>query len=162
VSETRVRIAFDLDGTLIPAPGSPMAVERIGLFARAVSRERIRAGTPELLRGLRRRGHAVWLYTTSYRSPARLRLWFASFGVRLSGIVGPQRHRAALTGRDIACSKYPPAFGIDVLVDDAEGVEIEGRRFGFCVLRLDEGDAAWCARVMAAIAAIERGGQPMA
>lgn len=154
-----MRIAFDLDGTLIPAPGSPMAVERLGLLARAVCRERMRAGAPDLLRGLRQSGHEVWLYTTSLRGPARLRLWFAACGVSLAGIVGPRRHQVALAGRNVACSKYPPAFGIDLLVDDAEGVELEGKRFGFAVLRLKEDDEAWCERVSSAVMTLESSGR---
>jgi hypothetical protein len=146
-----MKIAFDLDGTLVPGPGSLMRVERLGLLSRAISREQIRAGTPTLLGAARRRGHEVWLYTTSFRSPARLRIWFASFGVRLEGIVNQQRHQTALADRSIECSKYPPAFGIDLLVDDAEGVELEGRRLGFSVLRIRENDESWCSRVSSAI-----------
>jgi hypothetical protein len=116
-----MRIAFDLDGMLMPASGSSMLVEEFGLFSRAISCERIRAGTPNLLCELRRRGHSVWIYTTSHRSPARLRTWFASLRARLKGIVNETRHQAAMAGRNILCSKYPAAFGIDLLVDDSEG-----------------------------------------
>lgn len=140
-----MRIAFDLDRTLIPAPGSTMAVERLGVLARTVSREPIRAGAPGLFGTLRACGHEIWLYTTSYRSPAKLRLWFAAFGVCLDGIVNQARHEAVVGQK--ACSKYPPAFGIDLLVDDAEGVALEGARHGFRVLHIDELDPTWCSRV---------------
>ena len=143
-----MKIAFDLDSTLIPAPGSPMLVEPLGRIVRFVSREPIRAGTPRLFRELRGRGHEVWLYTTSFRSPTRLRVWFAAFGVRLDGVVNQARHNACVT---VASSKYPPAFGIDLLVDDAEGVRIEGRRFGFDVVRVEEHDASWCTQVELAV-----------
>ena len=113
-----MRIAFDLDGMLIPAPGSPMAVEPLGLLPRLVSGEKIRAGAPHLLAALHRGGHEIWLYTTSYRSPARLRAWFAAFGVRLTGVINQARHDAVVS-RALP-SKYPPAFGIDLLVDDAQ------------------------------------------
>lgn len=151
-----MKIAFDLDGTLVPQPGSVMKVERLGLVSQTISREQIRAGTPTLLNELRKRGHDVWLYTTSFRGPARLRMWFASFGVRLEGIVNQARHQTALADRNIGCSKYPPAFGIDLLVDDAEGVELEGRRLGFSVLRIREDDESWCSRVSSAITEFER------
>ena len=150
-----MRVAFDLDGMLIPAPGSPMAVEPLGLLARLISREQIRAGTPGLLAALRRRGHEIWLYTTSYRSPARLRAWFAAFGVRLDGIVNQARH-GALAPRPVS-SKYPPAFGIDLLVDDSEGVALEGRLHAFTVLHVLEHDTAWCGRVDSAVRALEDG-----
>ena len=63
-----MRIAFDLDETLIPAPGSPMLVERPNVVARDISREPLRAATLDLLRGLGREGHEVWIYTTSLRN----------------------------------------------------------------------------------------------
>src|ERR1700674_1900086 len=139
-----MRIAFDLDGTLIPGPGSPMLVEPLSAIVRCVWREPIRAGAPNLLRQLRGRGHEVWLYTTSFRNPTRMRVWFATFGVRLDGVVNQSRHDACVT---VASSKYPPAFGIDLMVDDAEGVRIEGERLGFTVLNVNENDAAWCTKV---------------
>src|SRR5687768_9964019 len=135
-----MRIAFDLDGTLIPWPESPMNTERLGPLARVVSRENIRKDTPALLKELRRHGHEVWIYTTSLRNPFRLRLWFASFGVVLDGIVNQERHTSVMTNEPVACSKYPPIFGIELLIDDAEGVRLEGERFGFSVLRIAEDD----------------------
>jgi hypothetical protein len=148
-----MRIAFDLDGTLIPGPDSPMALERLGALARAVWHEPIRAGAPALLRGLSAHGHEVWLYTTSLRSPTRMRLWFACFGVRLGGVVNQAKHRAVLARGRVACSKYPPAFGIDLLIDDSEGVVLEAARYRFSVLRIDPQDSAWCARVEQAVEA---------
>src|SRR5271166_5684580 len=101
-----MRIAFDLDGTLIPLPGSAMATEPRRFLPSLIWREPVRKGAPMLLRELRREGHEVWIYTTSLRDPVRLRHWYAALGVRLDGIVNATRHA------DIAaeCSKYPPAF----------------------------------------------------
>ena len=142
-----MRIAFDLDGTLIPMPGSAMATEPRRLLPWLISRDPIRQGAPMLLRQLRGEGHELWVYTTSLRGPIRLGLWFATFGVQLDGIVNSARHSAVMAQHAIGCSKYPPAFGIDLLVDDAEGVSMEGERFGFSVLRLFGDDASWCAAV---------------
>jgi hypothetical protein len=146
-----MRVAFDLDGTLIPAPGSAMSVEPLGRLARALSSEPIRAGTPQLLRKLSQCGHEIWLYTTSFRSPIRLRLWFASFSVQLDGVINQARHQTVVAGGPIRCSKYPPAFGINLLVDDSAGVEIEGQRLGFSVLRIEPNDTAWSTRVALAV-----------
>src|ERR1043165_1936710 len=89
-----MRIAFDLDGVLVPVPGSPMLTEELPLLSRAISQESIRAGAPILLSRLRQQGHEVWLYTTSLRRPWILRVWFASFGVRVDGIVNKAIHDA--------------------------------------------------------------------
>jgi hypothetical protein len=139
-----MRIAFDLDGTLIPAPGSVMRTERLGLLARLISSERLREDAPGLFQELQQQGHEVWLYTTSLRGPNRLRLWFASIGVRLDGIVNQARHASAMKDKAIHCSKYPPAFGIDLLIDDADGVRLEGERYGFSVLHIHKEDTSWC------------------
>ena len=55
------------------------------------------------------------------------------------------------SGKQMACSKYPPAFGIDLLVDDSAGVEIEGRRFGFSVVRVAPDDVDWVVKVERAV-----------
>jgi hypothetical protein len=53
--------------------------------------------------------------------------------------------------RGIACSKYPPAFAIDLLVDDAGGIEMEGKRFGFAVLQIKDDNTSWCELVGSAV-----------
>jgi hypothetical protein len=68
---------------------------------------------------LLRRRCELWVYTTSYRSPRSLRGWFRCLGVPLAGVVNQARHERVV-GRQ-GPSKYPPAFGIDLHVDDSEG-----------------------------------------
>jgi hypothetical protein len=144
-----MRIAFDLDDTLIPSlPAVPRELPT--LLARCTARESLRRGTVELLRSIHALGGEVWVYTTSFRSAWEIRWLFLSHGVWLRGIVNQYRHVRTLTGplsSYRSCSKYPPAFGIDLLVDDSEGVAIEGRRYEFRVLRVDPGDESWAERV---------------
>ena len=144
-----MRIAFDLDDTLIPCEYHfPLELRR--LLARLLSREPLRLGTVALLRHLRTTGCTLWVYTTSLRDPLSVHLLFLAHGIRLGGVVNQDRHvRTLRTGRPRAneCSKYPPAFGIDLLVDNSEGVKEEGRRFGFRVLHIHPDDADWTAKV---------------
>lgn len=72
--------------------------------------------------------------------------------MRLDGVVNALRHAGATDGR---ASKYPPAFGIDLLIDDAEGVAPEGTRHGFRVLQVLPGDDAWDRRVRDAVRALQ-------
>lgn len=144
-----MRIAFDLDGTLVPMFPGQFPVERLSWLRRTIARDPLRAGTPELLLGLIAQRHEVWVYTSSLRSGFSIRRTFFAHGVRLDGIVNAQGH-ARLANSERA-SKYPPAFGIDLLVDDAEGVEIEGLAHGFQVLRVTPCDLGWHARVRAAV-----------
>jgi hypothetical protein len=99
----------------------------------------------ELLSG----GHALWIYTTSYRSTRYLRSWFRSFGVPISGVVNQQKHER-IVGRQ-GPSKYPPAFGIDLHVDDSEGVGEEGKRHRFSVVVVSPSDHDWVTRVLLAV-----------
>jgi hypothetical protein len=150
-----VRVAFDLDQTLIPY-GEEFPVEPSvpSPLLRPFFRESLRAGTRVLLRDLTARGCDIYLYTTSGRDPLYLRLWFRLLGIRLGGVVNCHRHERVVRapGRSYpACSKYPPAFGIDLLIDDSDGVQEEGNRHGFAVLIVHPSDADWAERIRSAV-----------
>ena len=46
------------------------------------------------------------------------------------------------------CSKYPPAFGIDLLIDDSPGVEQEGRTHGFSVITVSPDNPDWAEKLL--------------
>ena len=146
-----MRIAFDLDDTLIPTrPSVPRESGlRFALLA-LVFRERLRQGSQTLLRQLHEDGHDIWLYTTSLRSPAFLKIWFCCLGIPLGGIINQTRHNQVASkrvGPERNASKYPPAFAIDRLVDDSLGVKIEGERYGFTVIQIDPDDLHWVEKI---------------
>jgi hypothetical protein len=65
-----MRIAFDLDDTLIPSHPLAFAVERPrGFLGRLFATEHLRHGAIDLLHALRRRDCDVWVSTTSLRRP---------------------------------------------------------------------------------------------
>lgn len=103
------------------------------------------------MKELLRRGCELWIYTTSLRSPRYLRGWFRSMGIPLHGIVNQQIHERTV-GRQ-GPSKFPPAFGIDLHIDDSEGVAMEGRQHRFRVLVVSPEDVNWTSRVLAAVEA---------
>jgi hypothetical protein len=143
-----MRISFDVDDTLVCIP--PVPTEQfVSSWRRWLYREPIRAGTRDLMVELALRRHELWVYTTSFRSPRYLRRWFASFGVRLAGVVNQARHDRHV-GRK-GPSKLPPVFGIDLHIDDSEGVAEEGRRHGFDVVVISPDDMQWTARVLEAV-----------
>ncbi len=143
-----MRISFDVDETLVC--GSPVPSEQfLSWWRRWLYRERIRLGTRDLMLELASRHHEVWIYTTSFRSPRYMRGWFAGFGVRLSGVVNQVRHDRQVGRR--GPSKLPSAFGIDLHVDDSEGVAEEGRRHGFDIIVISPDDTQWVARVLEAV-----------
>ena len=46
------------------------------------------------------------------------------------------------------CSKSPPAFGIDLLIDDSPGVEREGRTHGFSVIIVSPDNPDWAEKLL--------------
>src|SRR5262249_8933976 len=131
-------------------------IERPTLLARLLCCEPLRLGAAGLMRQLRQQGCEVWVYTTSLRNPWTIWCQFLAYGVRLGGIVTADtaEHVRRLRGEGGGprhCSKYPPAFGIDVLVDDLEGVGMEGKQFGFCVVCVAPDDERWAEKVLAEV-----------
>lgn len=144
-----MRVGFDLDNTLIPqGKDFPVEVAVPLLPLKLWFREPLRVGTRRLLRALAADGCELWIYTTSARDPAHLRLWF----LRLGGVLNWHTHnKLQRAGHCPSCSKYPPAFGIDLLIDDSEGVAAEGRAHGFDVLVISPSDEGWDERIRAAV-----------
>jgi hypothetical protein len=149
-----MRISFDVDDTLVCYdPGVPIE-QHVPWWCRPWYTERLRRGTRELMRELLRRGCNLWIYTTSYRSPLYLRWWFRSLGIRLAGVVNQQIHEQVVKWRGYSGyppSKYPPAFGIDLHVDDSEGVGMEGEQYGFAVVVVSPQDLQWTERILEAV-----------
>jgi len=132
-----MRVSFDIDDTLVCH--SPEALVEIGYLPVRVYRwfgEPLRRGTCSLVSELRRRGCSIWVYTTSGRSRFQVRRWLLLYGIRVDGVVNDDLHRLEMSGLGFSHppSKYPPAFGIDLHVDDSAGVQMEGEqaRFSSC------------------------------
>ena len=154
----RVRISFDIDDTLacqlhhcdVEQSRLPDCVHRwLG--------EPLRFGTRALIRELRRQGCSIWVYTSSGRTPAYIKRWLMLYGIRVDGVVNSVLHNDALTAHGLANtpSKFPPAFDIDLHVDDSEGVRIEGDDHGFRVVVVDPQDEQWAQRVLDAVAGVQ-------
>ena len=134
-----MRVAFDLDDTLIPCGQRfPVAPPRYPWLAWILATERLRVGTVEAVGLLREAGHEVWVYTSSFRAALWIRLTFATYGLRLDGVVNQQRHDRALGRTSHHHIKHPPAFDIAVLLDDSQAVAAEARGYG--VVLMQEGD----------------------
>ncbi len=143
-----MRISFDIDDTLICDSSVPTE-QWVPWWRRWRYPERLRRGTRSLLIALTRRGCRLWIYTSSGRSPQYLKAWFASFGIPLEGVVNLDRHERVVGLR--GPSKFPPAFGIDLHVDDSSGVAMEGADHRFAVLVVSPGDSDWVERVLSEV-----------
>ncbi len=145
------RIAFDLDDTLIACEYA-FPVEDRGFLSRLLGHEEIRRGSIALMKRLVSEGWEIWVYTTSFRSPLSVRALFGLYGVRIAGVINQYRHHRTVSkcGKSFQnCSKFPAAFGIDLLVDESEGVWLESRRFGFEMVLVRPDDDRWSEAVIA-------------
>ena len=66
---------------------------------------------------------------------------FWTYGVAIDGAINQTEHLKLSQAKTV--SKYPPAFGIDLHIDDSPGVGLEGERHGFKTLILDPYDENW-------------------
>ena len=95
---------------------------------------------------LSRRGCRIWIYTSSDRPTHYLKSWFKSMGIPVEGVINQTLHEQVVGLR--GPSKYPPAFKIDLHIDDSLGVAMEGMDHQFAVLVVSPEDSGWAARVL--------------
>ena len=140
-------ISFDLDDTLIPGTKS-FDTEDQNLLQRLAGIEKIRKGTIGLFKQLRSRGHCIYIYTTSFRPTLKAKLMFMSYGIPVNKVINQQCHDQELKGNKARCSKFPPAFGIDIHVDDSIGVKMEGEKFNFKTIIIEENGVNWTETIL--------------
>jgi len=135
-------VSFDLDDLLIPGVKT-FKTETKTLMQRLLGIESIRRGTIELFKELKRQGHSIYIYTTSFRSPWKIRLMFYSYGIPVKKVINQDLHNQILREQSKRTSKFPPAFDIDIHIDDSPGLKIEGDRYNFATIIIDENDKRW-------------------
>ena len=149
-----MRISFDLDDTLFVAEEDGFQLEPPLKFPlNKVFQERLRRGTPELMRRLREAGCEIWVYTTSFRSPLYIRSLFRHYGIRIDEIVNGERHEKEVQAnhRDPMPSKYPAHYRIDLHIDDDRSVFQNGEYYGFRVFLIGPPDDEWVDKIMQAV-----------
>ncbi len=142
-----MHLSFDLDSTLIPN-GNEFATAPRSKLAQWLGVEAIRKGAPALIKDLQVQGHSIHIYTTSYRSTLQIRKTLAYYGIFVNKIVTEKENRKKLQQLQINASKYPPAFGFELHIDDLEGVGKEGAHYGYKVLIVKPEDKEWVSTVL--------------
>ena len=72
----KMRVSFDLDEVLFVSPKTHKTEPPLPFPLNKLYRERLRLGTPDLLRTLQAQGYEVWIYTSSFRSERYIRSLF--------------------------------------------------------------------------------------
>jgi len=147
-------ISFDLDNTLIPY-SDEFEVEDTTLLSRLFKAESIRKGTIQLFEELTSRGHTIWVYTTSFRSQFKMKKTFRAYGLNPSKFINEKINQRVLKKHQCSASKNARLFGIDVHIDDLEGVGMEGKKYGFETIILDTNDKDWSEKVLQGVEAIQ-------
>ena len=147
-----MRIAFDLDGTLIPSCRQfPIESKPHSIVKKVLGLESLREGIICLTKELKKQGHEIWIYTSSHRPSIYIRWLFLMHGIRLNGVINQQTHdinKKHWDARHKHVSKMPNMFDIDLLIEDSLGVKIEGEKYGFSVLIIEENDLNWTEKVI--------------
>ena len=121
---------------------------RTKLAAKTIWNRKIRKGTIELFKELKLREHIIYIYTTSFRPSLKMLLTFHLYGIPVDRFINQGHHDKELKENRNRTSKYPPAFGIDIHVDDLPGVRIEGERHNFRTIIIDPRDNNWIQTVI--------------
>jgi len=140
-------ISFDLDDALIPGT-KIFETEKQNLIQRLAGIEKIWLGTIKLFNELRSQRHSIYIYTTSLRPVLKTKLTFYAYGIPVDKVINQKYHDEELKENKGRCSKFPPAFGIDLHVDDSPGLRIEGERFDFKTVIIEEKDIDWTQTVL--------------
>lgn len=141
-----MNISFDLDSTLIPN-GREFETEKRGRIARLFGIEEIRKGTAQLISDLQNQGNKVHIYTTSFRTKRKIRRTLKYYGIKVDRIVNQKENRRELKARNINSSKFPPAFGFDIHIDDSKVVGIEAERHNFRAIIVEPSGENWIGKV---------------
>jgi hypothetical protein len=136
-----MRISFDLDETII----SDWEVEP-DLRGFRGNKERLRKGTVELCKWIRKQNHEIWIYTNSYRGRNALESWFQNCGIPVDGVINQIIHEQKRNeqGRKYTCTpgKNPEWFGIDMHFDDLDELAEQER-----IYYIDPLDSSWTDKV---------------
>ena len=153
-----MRVSFDLDEVLFVSPQTHKTEPAPPFPWDRIFPERLRLGTPELIRSLQDAGYQVWIYTSSERSERYIRRLFRRYGVELDGIVNAQRHLREVQGnrRERLPQKVPSRYRISLHVDDEAVIASWGREYGFHTYLLNAQDDDWKEKIMACADRIRR------
>ena len=145
-----MRISFDLDDVLFVSPEKYETEPPLRFPYNRLFPDRLRKGTPELIRALQERGYEVWVYTSSYRTESYLRALFRAYGIHFDAIVNAQRHKAEVQRGHtrLLPQKLPNFYHIALHIDDEKVVQENARHYGYRVMRVYEPDENWVEKVL--------------
>ena len=154
----KMRVSFDLDEVLFVFPEQVKAEPELKFPWNRMYKERLRLGTPELIRTLQSLGYEVWVYTSSFRTEKYIKNLFRHYGVKFDGIVNGTRHLNEVQkgSSQILPQKVPNRYRIALHVDDESVICSYGREYGFEAFQLEGPDDEWKEKVIARAEEVKR------
>ena len=150
LSSEKMRVSFDLDEVLFVSPDTHKTEPPLSFPMNKIYQERLRLGTPDVIRTLQRMGYEVWVYTSSFRSEKYIKNLFRCYGVRFDGIVNGNRHLKEVQrdNKTILPQKLPNRYRISLHVDDESVICSLGPQYGFKTYQLDAQDDEWKEKII--------------
>lgn len=151
-------VSFDLDETLFVNPEKVPTENKLGFPFDKIYKDRLRAGTVELLTWINSSDIKLWIYTTSFRSEKYIHSIFKHYNVKIDNVINGERHEKEVQRNksEKMPSKYPSKYHIDLHIDDEFSVYQNGISFGFRVYLLKENDVDWVNSVKSEILRIKK------
>lgn len=145
-----MRVSFDLDEVLFVSPETHKTEPELRFPLNRIYKERLRLGTPDLIKELQRLGYEVWVYTSSFRSEGYIRRLFHCYGVRFDGIVNGTRHLKEVQGNNKTTlpQKLPNRYRISLHIDDEEVICSAASQYGFRAFQLNAQDDDWKEKII--------------
>ena len=146
----KMRVSFDLDEVLFVSPLTHKTEPQLPFPLKYFFPERLRLGTPDLIRTLQQQGYEVWIYTSSFRSEDYIRRLFRAYGVRLDGIVNGERHLKEVqrNNKTTLPQKLPNRYRISLHIDDEEVICSAAGQYGFRAYQLNAQDDDWAQKII--------------
>ena len=146
----KMRVSFDLDEVLFVSEKTHKTEPPLPFPLCRFFPERLRLGTPELIRRLQEMNYEVWVYTSSFRTERYIRSLFRLYGIRFDGIVNGERHLREVQrdSKTTLPQKLPNRYRISLHVDDEMVICSLGRQYGFRAYHLDAQDDDWKEKII--------------
>ena len=146
----KMRVSFDLDEVLFVSPLTHKTEPPLSFPFNKFYKERLRLGTPDLVRTLQKMGYEVWIYTSSFRSESYIKRLFRCYGIKFDGIVNGTRHLKEVQRGHAKTlpQKMPSRYQISLHIDDETIICTMGRQYGFSAYQLDAEDDEWKEKII--------------
>ena len=146
----KMRVSFDLDEVLFVSPKTHKTEPPLPFPLNRFFPERLRKGTPELIRKLQEMGYEVWIYTSSFRSERYIRGLFRCYKVSFDGIVNGNRHLREVQRNNATTlpQKLPNRYRISLHIDDESVICSAAGQYGFRAYQLNAQDDDWKEKII--------------